>query len=84
MDEPIEQGFMAFIAEGQEGIGAVREVERGHIVLYVENAGEFNVPRSAIRHVHDGKVILDAGKLDKALLQAVGHAHDSEDPRLVG
>ena len=26
MDEPIEKGFMAFIAEGREGIGAVREV----------------------------------------------------------
>ena len=54
------------------------------IVLYVENGGEFTVPRAAVRKVHDSKVILDAGKLDKALLRAVGHAHDSEDPKLVG
>ena len=63
-----------------------RCIERGleHIVLYVENGGEFTVPRAAVRKVHDSKVILDAGKLDKALLRAVGHAHDSEDPKLLG
>jgi hypothetical protein len=84
MNEPIEQGFMAFIAEGSEGIGAVREVARDHIVIYVENGGEFIVPRSAVRKVHDEKVILDPKQLDKALLSALGHSHDSEDPNLVG
>ncbi len=84
MNEPIEKGYMAFIAEGREGIGAVREVARDHIVIYVENAGEFEVPRSAVRKVHDEKVILNPKALDKRLLEALGHAHDSEDPRLVG
>jgi hypothetical protein len=37
-----------------------------------------------VRKVHDHKVILDPHKLDKALLTAVGHAHDREDPKLVG
>jgi hypothetical protein len=84
MNEPIDKGFMVFLAEGKEGIGAVRETARDHIVIYVENAGEFRVPRTAIRRVHDDKVILDPHQLDKKLLTAVGHAHDSEDPRLVG
>ena len=84
MDEPIEKGFMAFIAEGHEGIGAVREVWPDHIMVYVENGGEFRVPRAAVRKVHDEKVILDPKQLDKKLLDAVGHAHDSEDPKLVG
>jgi hypothetical protein len=84
MDEPIEKGFMAFIAEGREGIGAVREVWRDHIMIYVENGGEFRVPRAAVCEVHDEKVILDPKQLDKKLLEAVGHAHDSEDPKLVG
>jgi hypothetical protein len=84
MNERIEQGYMAFLAEGKEGIAAVREIGPDYIVLYVENGGEFTVPRAAVRKVHDSKVILDAGKLDKALLRAVGHAHDSEDPKLVG
>lgn len=84
MNEPIEKGFMAFIAEGREGIGAVREVARDYIVVYVENGGEFKVPLGAVRKVHDEKVILDPRQLDKALLSAVGHAHDSEDPKLLG
>jgi hypothetical protein len=84
MSQLIEAGFMAFLAEGREGIGAVRGVTDRQIVVYVENAGEFVVPRSAVKSVHDQKVILNPGLLDKELLQAVGHAHDREDPNLVG
>jgi hypothetical protein len=84
MSESIEVGFMAFLKEGKEGIGAVRGMNEASLVIYVENAGEFIVPRSAVRKVHDQKVMLDPAKLDKALLDAVGHVHDSEDPRLVG
>src|SRR6185437_9208272 len=84
MTENIEEGFMAFIADGQDGIGAVREVNNTSIVIYVENAGEFVIPRSAVQDVHSEKVILRPDRLDKRLLAAVGHIHDSEDPNLVG
>ena len=84
MNDRIETGFMAFLAEGQEGIGAVRAVSGDHIIVYVENGGEFEVARSAVRRVHDAKVILDAAKLDKALLTALGHTHDREVPKLLG
>jgi hypothetical protein len=84
MRERIETGFMAFLAEGKEGIGAVRGVGPDAIVLYVENAGEFIVPMNAVRKVHDQKVLLNPRLLDKALLDAVGHVHDREDPKLVG
>jgi len=84
MNGPIELGFMAFVAEGREGIGAVRGVSPDHVVIYVENAGEFIVPMAAVRKVHDQKVMLNPRLLDKALLSAIGHVHDSEDPKLVG
>jgi hypothetical protein len=84
MIERIEKGFMVFIAEGREGVGAVRDLRSDGIVVYVENAGEFVVPASAVKAVHDQKVVLSPDKLDKALLKAVGHAHDREDPRLMG
>ena len=80
----IEAGFMVFILEGREGIGAVREVLPEGLVIYVENAGEFTVPMAAVRRVHDQKVMLDPRRLAKALLTAVGHAHDNEDPDLAG
>lgn len=84
MLEHVEAGDMVFIAEGQEGIGAVREIREGDFVLYVENAGEFDIPAAAIVRVHDRKVIVNPARLSRLLLDAVGHAHDSEDPKLVG
>ena len=84
MTENIEEGFMAFIADGADGIGAVREVNATSLVIYVENGGEFVVPRSAVKDVHSQKVILRPERLDKRLLAAIGHVHDSEDPNLVG
>jgi len=51
-------------------------------VIYVENAGDFTVPASAIIDVDAEKVILDSRKLDTALKRAIGHAHDVEDPRI--
>ena len=84
MRHAIEQGYMAFLAEGREGVGAVRSVADGSITIYIENAGEFLVPLSAVKKVHDGKVILDATRLGDDILKAVGHAHDREDPNVAG
>jgi hypothetical protein len=84
MNEKIEPGFMAFVAEGSEGIGAVRGVTPDNVVVYVENAGEFVVPIAAVKTVHDQKVMLNPRLLDKALLDAIGHVHDREDPKLLG
>ncbi len=84
MIERIEVGDMVFIAEGSEGIGAVRLIHKDKFVLYVENAGEFEIAGSAIVGIHDRKVIVDPARLPRRLLEAVGHAHDGEDPKLVG
>jgi hypothetical protein len=83
MQEPIEVGYQAFVSDGGEEFGAVREVSpngRPELVIYVENAGDFVVPLSAVEAVHSQKVILDCGKLERRLRQAIGHAHDVEDP----
>ena len=48
--------------------------------IYVENAGDFVVPFSAVEAVHAQKVILKAGRLAPELREAIGHAHDAEEP----
>ena len=81
--EPIQEDFDVFVHDGDVPIGAVRKVTphgRSEIVVYVENAGEFTVPLTAVREVEAGKVVLDCGKLDMTLRRAIGHAHDAEDP----
>ena len=81
MREEISEGFMVFVADGADGIGSVREVRHGlpELLVYIENAGDFVVPLSAVKAVHSGKVVLDFDQLDLRLRDAVRHARDSED-----
>jgi hypothetical protein len=83
MQEAIEIGYQTFVSDGGEEFGAVREVlpnGRPELVIYVENAGDFVVPLSAVASVHSQKVILTCSKLERRLRRAIGHAHDAEEP----
>ena len=82
MREAIEVGYQAFVSDGGEEFGAIREVASDGVVVYVENAGEFRVPLAAVSAVHSQKVVFDCDKLDPELRRAIGHAHDSEVPGL--
>jgi hypothetical protein len=78
----IEVGYQAFTADGGEEFGAVRAVADDTITIYVENAGDFVVPRDAVTSVHAQKVIIDCGRLEPRLRAAINHAHDAEEPGL--
>ena len=80
--EPIREGFDVFLHDGDKAFGAVRQVGGRGLVIYIENAGDFDVRAEAIRDVHDGKVVLDAGHLDARLRDAIRRAHGGEDPRI--
>ena len=80
MREDVEIGYRAFVSEVGPEFGAVREISRGGLVVYVENAGDFFVPLDAVEAVHSQKVIFNRGKLDPRLQKAIRHAHDAEDP----
>jgi hypothetical protein len=80
MREQIRVGDQAFIADGGEEFGAVREISKAGLVVYVENAGEFVVPFDAVSAVHSQKVVFHRDKLDAQLLEAITHAHDAEEP----
>jgi hypothetical protein len=82
MSEAIEEGFDVFVHDGQKAFGAVRQVHRHEIVIYVENGGDFRVPLTAVKAVHDEKVVLDSGRLDAPLKEAIRRAHSVEDPRI--
>ncbi|MDQ3830598.1 MAG: hypothetical protein M3361_15105 [Candidatus Tectomicrobia bacterium] len=79
---PIEIGFQVYAEEGGETFGAVRGLvpQTKALVVYIENAGDFEVPAEAVRRVHDGKVIVDVGRLDTRLRAAIAQAHDREEP----
>ena len=81
-NEPIQEGFDVFVHDGDKAFGAVRQVSPRGLVIYVENAGDFTVPLTAVTAVDAGKVVLDCGKLEHRLRKAIGHAHEGEDPRI--
>jgi hypothetical protein len=83
MQEEIAVGDQVFVADGDEVFGAVRQITpqgRPELVIYVENAGDFVVPLEAVEAVHSQKVIVNCEKLEPRLREAIGHAHDSEEP----
>ena len=80
MRQQVEVGQMVFVAEGEMGVGGVREVRDVEIVVNIQNAGDFVLPMSAVRDVHDGKVVLALDRLEAPVLEALRHVHDAESP----
>lgn len=80
MREEIQAGQMVFVADGQMGVGAVRETRADEVVVNIQNAGDIVLPRSAIRDVHEGKVLLALDRLPPDVLEALRHVHDAELP----
>jgi len=79
----IRLGDQVYTEEGADPVGAVRELRSGAhpaLVVYIENSGDIAIPVSAVRAVHDGKVVLDPGKLELGVRRALGHVRDSEVP----
>ena len=79
MPQAIDPGFMVFLADGHDAAGAVRELKDAqHVVVNIENGGDFLVTADAVRDVHDGKVILDYARLPQRMQEALRHLHDAE------
>lgn len=79
MAQPVRIDQRIFLHDGDIAFGAVREVHAHELRIYIENAGEFTVPTSAVHDVHFDKVILDGRKLSKEIHAAIGRAHAAED-----
>lgn len=67
-----------FIADGQVGVGAVREVTPKRLVVYFEGYGETDIGPEHIVSAHDGKVLLDPATLPADLQEKLEHIHDGE------
>lgn len=79
MAEPIRKDLPVFLHDSDVAIGAVRGFSGNDLIIYIENAGDFTLPRSVVKDVHDNKVVLDGSKLDAKVRTAIGRAHAAED-----
>jgi hypothetical protein len=75
----VSVGDHVFVDHSDEEVGAVRQVEPDHIIVYIENGGDFVVRRPHVKSAHDGKVVLDPAKAEPLLLEAARKAHERED-----
>ena len=82
MHENIREGDDVFLHDGDKGFGAVRQVRKHELVVYIENAGDYEIPLDAVKDAEAGKVILDSAKLDSKLKAVIRRAHSGEDPRI--
>jgi hypothetical protein len=82
MSETIREGFDVFLHDGDKAVGAVRKVHAHGLTVYVENAGDFDVPQAAVVGAHDEKVVLDSARIDPRMKAAIKREHSAEDPRI--
>ena len=75
----VEVGDQVFAAEDKPAFGAVRQVRPHELLIDVEGFGDTTIPASAVRAVHDEKVVIDVGRLPADLQAAIQRAHDRED-----
>lgn len=71
-------GDHVFLDHIDEEVGAVREIAKDHLVIYIENSGEFVVKANHVKSAHDSKVILDSTTIEPDLLAATKKAHANE------
>ena len=81
-EETIREGFEVFAHDGEKAFGAVRLVRKNALVVYIENAGDYEIPFAAIADIHSDKVVLDLNRLEPRLKDIIRRAHSSEDPRI--
>lgn len=74
----VHVGDQVFAQEGASSFGAVRLVQAHHLYVAIEGAGDIEVPATAVRAVHDGKVVLDLGALPEDVRLSIARAHDRE------
>jgi len=74
----VEVGDQVFVGKSVEEVGAVRTVARDHLIIYIENAGEFRIEGPEVISAHDGKLVLDPEKLEPKLAEAIADAHARE------
>lgn len=71
-------GDQVYLDGNVEEIGAVREVQPDHVVVYVENSGDFVVRGPHVKSASMGKLVLDPKHAEPALLDAARVAHERE------
>jgi hypothetical protein len=71
----IDPGDEVFVDDGEEVVGHVRRANTRDIVVFVEDEGDFTVPRDFIKSGGNGQIVLCCSKLPLKMRSAIRHLH---------
>ena len=75
---PVKIGDQLFQREDGTVFGAVVGIHEHELLVEIEGVGQAVLPGTAIKAVHDGKLIVDISLLPAPLRTSIKHAHDRE------
>lgn len=77
----IYPGDEVFVDDGRDIVAHVRRSNLREVFIFIEDTGDFTLPRDVIKTANDGRVVLICKKLPAEFRAAIGHLHGDPDPR---
>lgn len=77
----IYPGDEVYVDDGRDIVAHVRRSNLREVFIFIEDTGDFTLPRDAVKAADDGRVVLTCKKLPIEFRAAIGHLHGEPDPR---
>ncbi|GAA0575181.1 hypothetical protein [Rhizomicrobium electricum] len=74
----IEAGDDVFVDDDENLVGYVRRANLREVVVFVEDWGDFTLPRELIKTAVSNGIVLPCQKLPLRMRAAIGHLHGLE------
>ncbi|GAA0549331.1 hypothetical protein FHS83_001104 [Rhizomicrobium palustre] len=71
----IEAGDDVFVDDSEQIVGHVRRANLREVFIFIEEHGDFVLPRSAVKSAVNSQVVLYCGKLPLRMRASIGHLH---------
>lgn len=71
----IEAGDEVFVDDAEGIVGHVRRANLREIFIFVEERGDFVLPRTAIKSASNGQIVLYCNQLPLRMRADIGHLH---------
>lgn len=71
----IEPGDDVFVDDSEDIVGHVRRVNLREVTIFVEDKGDFTLPRTVVKASGNNAIIIVCEKLPIKLRAMIGHLH---------
>lgn len=71
----IYPGDEVFVDDGKDIVAHVRRSNLREVFIFVEDSGDFTLPKEAVKFADNGRVVLFCKKLPIEMRAVIGHLH---------